>query len=204
MNELNTDIAILTETKITSNRHARHGFGYNVFTSLAAGPQKGGVALVWRSTLAHWNLEGMRAISPNSVSATLVSGNCHWLLLGMYLTPNEPPDVELNTLEDKHQHNQFLPVITVSNLNANLDNLTDAQSTAIATTMQLLGVEDCIALFPQKNCWHCTQNWRMQDGTHQQSQCDYAMANSNVPNKSICIVIPPHSNQSLGCENTNS
>jgi len=56
--------------------------------------------------------------------------------------PNKPPDVELNMLEEEHCHNLLLPVILVGDLNTDLDNLNDKRSTAIATTMQLLGVAD--------------------------------------------------------------
>ncbi len=47
MDDLNTDVALLTETKITNDRHARQGHGYKVFASNATSAQKGGVALLW-------------------------------------------------------------------------------------------------------------------------------------------------------------
>ncbi len=93
----------------------------------------------------------MRAISSNSISATLVSGNRRWLLLGTYLTPNALPDAELNTLEEEHQCNLLLPVILIGDLNTDLDNTTDECSVAIATTIQHLGVADYILRFPQKH-----------------------------------------------------
>jgi len=74
MADLNTDIAILTETKLCGNRYAKQGFGYSVFATSATSPHKGGIALVWRTKPAHWILEGMRILSPNSISAMLVSG----------------------------------------------------------------------------------------------------------------------------------
>jgi len=41
MHDLNTDIAILTETKLTGNRHARMGHGYNIVATDASSPSKG-------------------------------------------------------------------------------------------------------------------------------------------------------------------
>jgi len=74
MQDLNTDIAILTETKLCDGRHAKHSNGYSVFATSAASPSQGGVALVWHTELTHWTLEGMRTLSANSISAVLVSG----------------------------------------------------------------------------------------------------------------------------------
>jgi len=99
MQDLNTDIAILTEAKLTGDRHARTGHGYHVFATNASSSSKGGVALVWRTGQQPWTLEGMRAISANTISATLVTGDKRWLLLGTYLSPNEPPDDELDKIE---------------------------------------------------------------------------------------------------------
>jgi len=114
MSDLNTDIAILTEAKLC--KRAQHGSGYSVFALGAPSASQGGVALVWQLKLAHWTLESMQAISPNLVSAMLVLGTHWWLLLGTYLTPNEPPDTELNALKDKHHCNAHLLVILVGNL----------------------------------------------------------------------------------------
>jgi len=142
MQELNTDIAILTEAKLTNNKHARHGHGFNVFATLAPSASQGGVVLVWRAEPRHWILEGLRAISPNSISATIVSGDRRWLLLGTYLSPNEPPDLELNALEIEFQRHSQIPVMLLGDLNADFDDHNSDRSVAIATTLQHLGVMD--------------------------------------------------------------
>ena len=82
MADINTDIAVLMETKLTSGRHAKTEHGYLVFASLVTSPSQGGVALIWQKETTHWTLEGMRVLSANSISATLVSGDQCWLLLG--------------------------------------------------------------------------------------------------------------------------
>jgi len=155
MADLNTDITILTETKLCHGRHMRHGHGYTVFTTSATSTQQGGIALIWKTAPAHWTLEGMRVVSPNTISATLVLGTQWWLILGTYLTPNASPDKELMTLENEYQCHPKIPVILLGDLNADLDDTENARSIAIATTMQHLGVMDSIHKFPQKNrCRH--------------------------------------------------
>jgi len=47
MKDLNTDIAILTEAKLTGDRHARMGHGFHVFATNASSPSKGGIVLAW-------------------------------------------------------------------------------------------------------------------------------------------------------------
>jgi len=88
MADINTDITLLTETKLCGDRHTRQGHGYSVFASDAASCAQGGVALVWKMMGQHWMLEGMRAVSANVISATLVSGTQRWLIIGAYLSPS--------------------------------------------------------------------------------------------------------------------
>jgi len=190
MHDINTDIAILTEAKLVDDKHTHQGHGYTVFATSAPSTQQGGVALAWRQS-PHWLLEGMRAISPNSVSATLVSGDHRWLLLGTYLSPNESPKAELNALELEHHRNLRLPVIIVGDFNTDLDNDSDERSIAIATTMQHLGVIDSLHRFPQKQHRRNTRHRRLRDGSRQRSRCDYAMADPCIAIKSLRIVDPP-------------
>jgi len=191
MRDLNTDIAILTEAKLTGGRHARMGHGYNVFSTDATSPSKGGIALVWRAGPQPWTLEGMRAISANTISATLVTGSQRWLLLGTYLTPNEPPDEELDRIETEFRRHPRLPVIIMGDLNTDIDDTTDERSIAIATTLHHLGTHDVSPLFHQKHRRQHTRHRHMPDGSHQRSRCDYAMVDPEIPVKSLRIVIPP-------------
>jgi len=101
-NDINTDIAILTETKLCQGQHTRHGHGYTIFTTSAPSTQQGGIALIWKMAPTHWTLEGMWVVSPNTISATLVSGTQRWLVLGTYLTPNAAPNEELTILENEY------------------------------------------------------------------------------------------------------
>jgi len=190
MADLNTDIAFLTETKLDSGRHTKQGFGYHVFATTAASPSQGGTALIWKAGSHHWTLEGMRAISANSISATLVSGKNRWLLLGTYLAPSIPPDDELDRLETEYHRHPHLPAILMGDLNADVTNLTSNRSITIATTLQHIGVADIFHKFPQKQKRNNTRHKRMTDGTHQRSRCDYTLVDPTVDVKSLRLVIP--------------
>jgi len=191
MADLNTDIAILTETKLTKGRHTKYGFDFHVFATDAESPSQGGTALIWKAGDTHWTLEGIRALSANSISATLVSGKNRWLLLGTYLTPNAPPDNELDLLETEYRRHPQLPVIVMGDLNADVGDLTSDRSIAIATTMQLMGATDIFHKFPQKKKRRHTRHKHMVDGTHQRSRCDYALVDDTIDVRSIRLVIPP-------------
>jgi len=142
MSNINTNIALLTETKLCDNRYARTGQGFSVVATQAPTTQQGGVALVWQTTAAHWILEGIRTVTANVISATLVSGNQCWLLIGAYLESSCDPDNELTAIEAEYCHHPRLPVILLGDFNADLDKDNCDQAIAVATTAQHLGVED--------------------------------------------------------------
>jgi len=152
---------------------------------------KGGIALAWRMMASQWSLKGICPLSPNSISATLVSGMQHWLLLGTYLTPHASPKVELDILEAEYHHNPQLPIILVGDLNADIDNMDDKWCITIATTTLQLGTTDVFHHFLQKNKRRFTQHKLMQNGTHQRMQCNYALVDADVPVQSLCLIIPP-------------
>ena len=191
MADLNTDIAVLTETKLCGGRHAKQGFGYSVFATSAVSPHQGGVALVWRTKPAHWILEGVRTLSANSLSAILVSGTKRWLLLGTYLSPNEDPESELGILEVEGQRHPNVPVILMGDLNADLNDNANLRSIAITTTIQHLGAVDIFHRFIQKKKRRNTRHRRLSDGSEQRSRCDYALVDPSIDVCSIRIVIPP-------------
>jgi len=100
--------------------------------------------------------------------------------------------MELNILEAKHRCNPQLPVILVGNLNTNMDNMDNEWSITIATSALQLGTTDVFHKFMQKNCQCYTCHKIMWDGTHQCTQCDYALVDADVPMKSLCLLIPLH------------
>jgi len=150
MADINTNITLLTETKLCDEQYARMGHGFSVFAMQALTSQQGGVAFVWQTTVAHWTLEGMQAVTANVTSAKLVLGNQCWLLIGPYLAPSCQPDNKLMATEVEYCHHPRLPVIWMGDFNADLEKDNCDQAIAIATTAQHLGVVDIFCKFTQK------------------------------------------------------
>ncbi len=88
MQHLNFDLGILTETKIMDDKYTPLQVSYCTLATQAPSAQKGGVVLFWRFDANHWHLEDPYPTSPNSIVATLVSGNDRHLLIGAYISPN--------------------------------------------------------------------------------------------------------------------
>jgi len=191
MADINTDIALLTETNLGEERYAKTGHGYTVFVTQASSTQQGGVALVWRTTATHWTLEDVRAVTTNVISATLVSGMHRWLVIGAYLPPSLRPDNELMAIEAEYHRNPQLPVIWLGNFNATLGDNTCARAVAISTTAQHLGVVDLLHHFKQKKYRRHTFHRHLADGMHQRSRFDYILVEPTMNLRSLRVINPP-------------
>jgi len=136
------------------------------------------------------DLEGMRAVTANVISARLVSGTHRWLVIGAYLPPSCRPDNELMAIMVEQQRNPWLPVIWLGNFNANLGDDMCEQAVAILTMAQHLRVVDLLHHFKQKYQWH-TFYLCLVNGTHQHSWCDYIMVDPTMDVCSLQVINPP-------------
>jgi len=123
-----------------------------VVATQAPSTQQGSVALVWWTAATHWTLglEGMRAVTANVISATLVSGTHRWLVIGTYLPPSVRPDVELMAIKAEYRRSPWLPVIWLGDFNANLEDEMCERAITISTTVQHLGVVNLLHRFKQR------------------------------------------------------
>jgi exonuclease III len=81
--QLNVDIAILTEVKLTDDRFTNYSHGYGVIATKAKSSAQGGLALVSRSSEA-WQLESFERHGPNVIGFELVTGNRRYSCVGVY------------------------------------------------------------------------------------------------------------------------
>ena len=81
------DLAVLTETKLSSDHYTKHCFGYNVIATESE-EHSGGVALVYKKA-RHWALESVKCFGPNVIRATIVCGQKRWSLIGAYVSPSD-------------------------------------------------------------------------------------------------------------------
>jgi hypothetical protein len=66
LQQMNVDLAVLTETKITDEYYTRHSFGYEIRASKAPSSSQGGVAICWRDNEVS-QAEGIRFHGSNVV-----------------------------------------------------------------------------------------------------------------------------------------
>ena len=88
MDQMNIDIGILTETKLTAGIYTRYSSGYHVRATEASSHNKGGVALFWRDR-PNWSVESERCHGPNVISCELKTGGRRHLIIGAYISPSE-------------------------------------------------------------------------------------------------------------------
>ena len=103
MEQMNVDLGILTEAKLTNGIHTRYSSGYQVFATEARSHCQGGVALFYRHS-PFWQVESVRRYGPNVISFQLVMGSRCFGAVGAYIPPTD-----LSTLEFVKQALDGLP-----------------------------------------------------------------------------------------------
>jgi hypothetical protein len=196
MQQMNIDIAILTEAKITDECYTRHAFGYEIRASKAASSSQGGIAICWRDSKVS-QAEGIHFHGPNVVSCEVTSGQKRWLVIGAYIPPSETSNATVNRVQEAHMRQPLLPVILLGDLNVDFrtTNTTSARDASIAGLVANLGVEDMLNHFKQAKKHRHGDTWRMTRMTGQeqqtvQSRCDYIMAEDRREFLAVNITSP--------------
>lgn len=95
LHQLNVDIAILTETKITDNRYPKVTSGYQVRCTQAASSHQGGVALLWRDNTPGYIVESVLTNwGPNIITCQIMTRDVRIFLVGAYLPPKSTTSAE--------------------------------------------------------------------------------------------------------------
>jgi hypothetical protein len=165
---MNLDISILTETKIHDDIYTRSHAGYNIRTSSAPSAHQGGVALVWRDTPS-FSIEALHFPSPNLLV---------WLLMGVYLTPNEPVDDICDIMVQTRNKHPNLDCIVTGDLNVDLQQTNPSpRDQTILDTLDFLGVSDMRPHFRQRHNFRGGYTWQQyREGRWIRSVCDYVLA----------------------------
>ena len=122
MKQMNVDIGLLTETKLSNDRYTKSAEGYRV-EGTKADVGKGGVALVYQDSKA-WGLESTRTFGPNVIKTTLVSGQRRWYIIGVYIPPSEIDGATLDCVQQAKDatNNARWPTIMLGDLNVDIEN----------------------------------------------------------------------------------
>jgi exonuclease III len=93
MGQMNVDLGVFQETKLTGGIHTRRSARYQVLATDAPSAHQGGIAVFWRDS-PQWQVEAYRAYGPNVVSFQLTSGKYPWYVVGAYIPPADTVTLE--------------------------------------------------------------------------------------------------------------
>jgi hypothetical protein len=173
LQQMNMDIGILTETKLTQGIHTRWSSGYQVYATEARSCHQGGVALVFRES-SFWQIESVIKHGPNVISCELVTGRRRVPIVGVYIPPGDLTTIEyLSRALDRFP--QGNPVV-LGDLNVDLQSPWDARGTEIASALSGHGLEDMLLHFKSRQAFKQGKTWSMvRNGTSVDSRCNYLL-----------------------------
>ena len=190
--QLNVDIALLTEVKVTGEAYTRYSHGYNVKASKASSAHCGGVALCWRDSDIY-QVEGTHIHGPNVISFELVTGHRRWLVIGAYIPPSEDDGSTCEHMLAAQQRRPRLPTLVIGDLNVDLSNVRigDNRAAGIAATVALLGVKDMCKHFRSRRSNPYDFTWsQKRNGVMIRSRCDYILSDESKYFSNVRIVKP--------------
>jgi exonuclease III len=196
MNQMNVDIGILTEAKLTDGIHTRQSSGYHVYSTSARSHSKGGVVLFFRNSV-QWQVESIRHFCPNVISCQLVTGQWWIPVVGAYIPPADESTLEFIRHAMGDQPQRCSPLL-LGDLNVNLVDLRDNRARAVAADLATYGFEDLLLQFRQHRGRHHGHTWKQhRDGMMVCSHCDYILGLdprmfSNVCLKDPCLYASDH------------
>ena len=189
MEQMNVDIGILTEAKLTGGIYTRYSSGYNVVATSARVHNQGGVALFYKNS-PDWQVESVRQHGPNVISFQLVAASQRWGVVGAYVPPSDLDTVEYITQAFEAMPRAISPIL-LGDLNVDLANPRDGRGQEIAAELASLGLEDLLLHFRQRRRFrHGKTFWQCRDGRMVRSRCDYILGTDRRMFKNVSIRDP--------------
>lgn len=174
MEQMNVDLGILTEAKLTDGIYTRFSSGYHVCATTARSHSQGGIALFYRDS-PYWQVESVKRYGPNVMSFQLVTGGIRIAAVGAYIPPADLSTLEFvnRALDDLPQGQQPL---LLGDLNVDLDDPRDERAQSIAADLASYGFEDMSAHFRQRRGFRHGTTWmQCRNDEMVRSRCDYIL-----------------------------
>jgi len=132
MTQLDVNIGVLTEAKITDERYTLLHFGHTTLAHEGKSAHEGVVILFLfpPDTTQQRDIKNSHQVLHNMIAATLISDMDKWFLIGTYLAPKADP--AMNDINATTKHPAF-PVIILGDINAKINNPTTEWDTEQAT-----------------------------------------------------------------------
>lgn len=191
LKQMNVDVAVVTETKVTNNLYAKSYDGYNIRCSMAISHNQGGIALITRETDL-WQIESERTHGHNVMSFEIVSGNKRTPVIGAYIPPSEEYARTLGHLEcAMARFEDRSNTVIVGDLNSNLESPRTFRAAEIADTVIIAGFRDCVKDFKQRSGHSPDYSWRSNSaGGTVTARCDYILSRRRSQFKQVAFRTP--------------
>jgi Endonuclease-reverse transcriptase len=168
--------------------------GYTITATQAPSIHQGGIALAWRQKPG-FSVESVTLHGPNILTFQLVSSGYRWLIVAVYLSPNNMATEICEQLIQIRNKYTTLPIIVTGDLNIDLQaNTFNQRDQEIHDTMEIIGVTNMIKYFRQRRNFRHGCTWRqMREGRLIRSTCDYVLSDDSRKRfKRIRITCPRH------------
>jgi len=191
--QMNLDLGILTETKLTDGVYTRNSSGYQVTATDAPSAHQGGVALFYRDS-EYWQVESVVKHGPNVISFELVSGWRRTPMIGGYIPPNDMttlPHISA-ALSRFSEHRDAKRLVLLGDLNVDLSYPDgDVRGTEIADLLSAQGFEDLLLHFKSTRRYsHGKTWWQDRQGGTIHSRCDYILGLDRRIFSKVCLKDP--------------
>jgi hypothetical protein len=139
--QIGVGCALLTELRLTHNKHPRYTPGYNVIASKATSHNQGGVALVWKEGDDLPGVEVACIVTPNLLTFQLITDVERFYVMGIYIPPNDSLGVNDLRAAWNSCPADCVPLI-LGDLNINFKHPQDYREEAIADLVDEINLVD--------------------------------------------------------------
>jgi exonuclease III len=172
--QMRIHFAVLTETKLSTDRYTRSAYGYTVFATKTNHINQGGIAVIFTNNSLYFQVKSQQRHGPNVISCILRTGRLQHPIIGAYIPPGT---TTLSYISDASQRFQGQPIILMGDINVDLRTTTpDNRDAEIMALLSTLGLEDMSMHFIQQQGFRHGNTWHMmREGTRLKARCDYIL-----------------------------
>jgi hypothetical protein len=139
--QMGVNCAVLTEVKITNNKHPRCASGFKVILLKATSHSQGGIALLWNEDHASFEVEAAKIVTPNLLTFLLVMGYKRFYVMGTYIPPNNTTGMDALRKAWASCPANCIPLV-LGNLNINFEHPWDAREEQITNLLDEINLVD--------------------------------------------------------------
>jgi hypothetical protein len=149
--QMGVNCAVLTEVKITNDKHLRCAFGFKIISSKATSHSQGGIALLWNKGHASFEVEAAKIVTPNLLTFQLVTGYKQFYAMGIYIPPNDTTGVDALCKAWASCPANCIPLV-LGNLNVNFEHPRDMREEQIIDLLDEINLVDTSQKFALRWC----------------------------------------------------